>query len=137
MKNQLLRVGLIGCGSITHFIHIPGLLLSPDVKLVAACDSSEAAARTTAEKYAIPKVTCDYHEVLQDADIDAVIVATPNDLHKPIGIEALAAGKHILCEKPLGLNSSECDEMVAAAQTAGKVNVVSFGYRFTPAMRYM
>jgi predicted dehydrogenase len=137
MNNEPVRIGLIGCGSITHFIHIPGLRLSPGVVLAAACDASIEAARSTASRFGIAKSTDHYQDVIQDPDIDAVVIATPNDLHRPISLEALAAGKHVLCEKPLGLNTRECDEMVAAAQKAGKVNQVSFVYRFVPAMRYM
>ncbi len=105
--------------------------------LVAACDASLESARSTASRYGIAKVSADYHAITQDPEIDAVVIATPNDLHKPISLEALAAGKHVLCEKPLGLDTGECDEMAAATQKAGKVNQVSFVYRFVPAMRYM
>ena len=137
MTEDAIKIGLIGCGSITHFIHIPGLNLCPGVILAAACDTSLEAAQSTASKFNIPRSTGDYHEVIADPDIDAVIIATPNDLHKPIALNALAAGKHTLCEKPLALSMDECDEMVAAAQKSGKINMVSYVYRFAPAMRYM
>jgi predicted dehydrogenase len=137
MNEKPIQIGLIGCGSITHFIHIPGFQLCPGVTLATACDSSLDGARSTANQYGIGKFTTNYHEVLQDPVIDAVVIATPNDLHKPISLEALAEGKHVLCEKPLGLNLTDCEEMVEVAQKAGKVNLVSFVYRFVPAMRYM
>jgi predicted dehydrogenase len=137
MTEDNLRVALIGCGSIAHFIHIPGLRLCPRVSLTFACDSSLETARSTADKFNIPRLTSDYHEVITDPAVDAVIIATPNHLHKPIAIEALAAGKHVLCEKLLGLDAGECAEMVGAAQKSGKVHMVSFVYRFAPALRYM
>ena len=137
MNDEKIKIGLIGCGSISHLIHIPGLKISPGVALLSACDSSLDSARSTAEKYGFAKVTSDYQDVLQDAEIDAVVIATPNDLHRPISLAAIRAGKHILCEKPLGLNLAECDEMVMEAQKSWKVNMVSFVYRFTPAIRYM
>ena len=86
--------------------------------------------------FGIPKVTLNYHEVIQDPEIDAVVIATPNNLHKSISLEAFNAGKHVLCEKPLGLNLDECVEMAAAAKKSGLVHFVSFVYRFVPAMRY-
>ncbi len=132
-----IRVGLIGCGSITEFIHIPGLLLCPNVEIAAACDSMEEAAKQTAQKYYVPYHTTEYSRVLDDKNIDAVIIATPNYLHKPISMDAIKKGKHILCEKPIGLNQQECREMVEAVKDRGLINVVSFVYRYTPAMRYL
>jgi predicted dehydrogenase len=72
-----------------------------------------------------------------DPSIDAVIIATPNDLHRPITLEALAAGKHVLCEKPLAMNLAETQEMARAAEESGLVHMVSFVYRFVPAIRYL
>jgi predicted dehydrogenase len=137
MSNKPIKIGLIGCGSITHFIHIPGLKLCPEVRLESACDSHLPSAEATAKKYSISKVTNNYHEVTQDPEIDAVIIATPNNLHKAISLEALSNGKHVLCEKPLGLNTAESDELVDAGEKSGKINMVSFVYRFVPAMRFM
>ncbi len=137
MDNQPVKIGLIGCGSITHFIHIPGFQIIPGVVLASACDSSIEAVKSTANRFGISRVSDDYREVVQDPNIDAVVIATPNDFHKEVSIAALAAGKHVLCEKPLGLDSGECLEMAATSKKAGKVNLVSFVYRFVPAMRYM
>jgi predicted dehydrogenase len=138
MDNQKsYRVGLIGCGSITEFIHIPGLLLCPEVEIAIACDSDAGTAQKVAKKYGISRHTTNYLDVLNDNDISAVIIATPNHLHKPISMEAIKKGKHILCEKPIGLNLSECNEMVTAVKGSGLINMVSFVYRYTPAMRYM
>jgi predicted dehydrogenase len=136
MNNTTVKVGLIGSGAITRFIHAPGFQLCPDVQVMVACDSSIEAAEITARMFGIPKVTTDYHQVIQDPEIDAVVIATPNNLHKPISLEAFAAGKHVLCEKPLGLDLAECNEMLTAAQDSGSVHFVSFVYRFVPAMRY-
>jgi len=132
-----IQVGLIGCGSITEFIHIPGLQLCPDVEISIACDALEETAERVAKKYSIPNHTTEYVHVLEEKDIDAVIIATPNYLHKPISMEAIKQGKHILCEKPIGLNLQECTEMVEAVSGSGLINMVSFVYRYTPAMRYL
>lgn len=131
------RIGIIGSGSIAGFIHIPGFQRCPDVEVAVACDASLEVAEATARAFGIPATTTDYREVLARPDIDAVVIATPNHLHRSISLEALAASKHVLCEKPLGMNAAECREMVEAARRSGRVHVVSFVYRFVPAMRYL
>ena len=133
---KTIKVGLIGSGAITRFIHAPGFQLCPDVQVTIACDSVLEIAETTARIFGIPKVTTDFHEVTHDPEIDAVVIATPNNLHKTIVLEAFAMGKHVLCEKPLGMNLEECNEMVEAAERSGRIHFVSFVYRFVPAMRY-
>jgi predicted dehydrogenase len=107
------------------------------VEISIACDSQEGTARRVAETYGIPKHTTEYLQVLDDKDIAAVIIATPNYLHKPISMEAIRKGKHILCEKPIGLDMKECAEMVGAVKGSGLINVVSFVYRYAPALRFM
>jgi len=136
-NNTAINFGLIGCGWITENVHIPGLLLSPDARLITACDSVEAVLKRVSEKFSIPNFTTHYEDILADDRIDAVIIATPNNLHKPIAMEAIKAGKHILCEKPLGLDLEECSALVDAVKDTDLINVVSFLYRFVPAMRYL
>ena len=69
--------------------------------------------------------------------VDAVVIATPNDTHRPIAVAAAQAGKHVMCEKPLGLSAIEVREMYEAARDAGIVHMTAFTYRFAPAMRYL
>lgn len=135
--NRKLNIGLIGCGWITENVHIPGLLLSGGAALRFACDANLEAAQHLAAVHDIPYVTQDYEDVLADKEVDAVIIATPNNLHKPITLAAIEAKKHVLCEKPIGLNLGECREMATAIEGTGLTNVVSFLYRFVPAMRYI
>ena len=70
-------------------------------------------------------------------DVNAVIIATPNIFHAPIALAAIAAGKHVLCEKPIAMNHAEAVAMAAAAEKAGVRHMTAFTYRFVPAMRYM
>ena len=133
----VLKVGIIGSGGIAGFIHIPGFQLCPNVEVAVACDSSAETAEATARAFNIPATTTDYREVIANPDIDAVVIATPNNLHQPISLEALAARKHVLCEKPIGMNAAEAEEMALVARQSGLVHVVSFVYRFVPALRYL
>ena len=83
------------------------------------------------------RITKDYKELLADPEVDAVIVATPNDSHYQICLDAIAAGKHILAEKPLGLNAGEAIEMYQAATAKGIKHMTAFTYRFAPSLRYL
>ncbi len=130
-------VAIIGAGQITLANHLPGLALSPQARLVALCDANRAVLDAASKQTGVTALFSDYHELLKDPDVDAVIVATPNFLHAPIVLAALAAGKHVLCEKPLALEYASALEMYYAAETAGVKHMTAFTYRFVPAMRYM
>ena len=94
-------------------------------------------ARARRKEWGIDKVTTDWEQICADQEIDAVVIATPNFTHRPIAVAAAKAGKHVMCEKPLGLNAGEVREMYIAARDAGVVHMTAFTYRFAPAMRYL
>ena len=127
-----INIGLIGAGSVVHRVHLPGIRLCPDLRVIAACDPDLDAARATGAA----NILSDHRELVSRAGIDAVIVATPNHLHHEIVMAALAAGKHVLCEKPLAMNAGQAAEMLDAARRAGHVHMTAFTYQFTPAIRY-
>src|SRR5215831_9129529 len=130
---ELLRIGMIGAGSAAARIHAPGFALCPGVEISAVYDpDSEAAMRLGARR-----VYESAEDLLADEDVDAVVIATPNHLHKEVALKAAAAKKHILCEKPLALNARDGREMAAAAESAGIVHMTAFTYRFTPALQYL
>jgi predicted dehydrogenase len=133
-----LKVGLIGTGGIARSSHIPGFLSIPDeCELVWVCDVNPEA--LSAAKALVPwaRASHDYHDVLNDPEIDAVSVTTPNAFHKQPTIDALAAGKHVLCEKPLALNATEAREMCLAARRAGKILMVALQLRFAGPALFM
>lgn len=130
---SLLRIGIIGAGGAALGIHLPGFRLCPGVEIAAVCDPDPK----TAEKTGVASVTTSYRELLAREDIQAVVNATPNYLHHEIALEAIAHGKHILCEKPLSLDAARAVEMQRAAEAAGVVHMTAFTYRFTPALQYM
>jgi predicted dehydrogenase len=127
-----MRIGIIGGGGATRSLHIPGFRLCPDVEVAIVCDADQAAAQAVG----VAETCADYRDVLRRADIDAVVVATPNFLHREIVLAALAAGKHVLCEKPLALDRAAAEEMLGAAERSGCVHMTAFTYRFTPAILY-
>ncbi len=131
------RIGIIGAGAVSDYHHVPGIRLDPRAELVAACDADASLLEKRRQDWGIDKINTDAEAFCEDPEIDAVIVATPNFTHRPIALAAARAGKHIMCEKPLGLNAREVHAMYQAARDAGIVHMTAFTYRFAPAMRYM
>lgn len=125
-----IRVGLIGCGRIAqrHAGHIYKL-----GKLVAVCDVNHEKARKLGEEYEIPFFT-DEDAFLSFKDMDVVAVCSPNGLHAVHSIKSLNAGFHVLCEKPMALTSSDCEEMINTAERCNKRLFIVKQNRFNPAI---
>ncbi|HTQ37981.1 MAG TPA: Gfo/Idh/MocA family oxidoreductase [Pirellulales bacterium] len=104
--------------------------------LKAVCARDEKKAKAFAEKWGYESVETDWRKLVARKDIDAVDICTPNNLHKEIAVAAAAAGKTILCEKPLAMNAAEGAEMVAAVEKAGVPNSVWYNYRRVPAVTF-
>jgi predicted dehydrogenase len=131
-------VAIVGAGAIALTNHLPGIAMSPGARLVALCDADAAVlARAKAQSGGSAATFTDYHALLSHPNVDAIIVATPNHLHAPITLAAVAAGKHVLCEKPLALDLPTATTMYQQAQSAGVRHMTAFTYRFVPAMRYL
>ena len=108
---------------------LPAFSTYDGIELRAIASGRRARAEAAAEKYGIPHASDDYREMLAMPDIDMVYIAGPNELHRPMVLDAAAAGKHILCEKPIGLNAAEGREMLAAVEAAGVAHVVCMTMR--------
>ena len=130
-----LRLAVIGTGAFAEVCHIPGLQSHSQAEVVMLCGRRYAHTRAMAERLRIPEICTDYREVCARDDIDAVTVATPNVLHAPQALAASAAGKHVFCEKPLGMNVSEAREMSHAAEESHTVHQVAFTYRYLYGVR--
>lgn len=120
MKGNTVRFGLVGTGRITDWV-LNGARQDPRFEAAAICSRSREKAEAFAACHGIPKAYDRLEDLLADPDIDAVYIGTPNHTHEPITLQCLAAGKHVLCEKPLALNAAQGRRMVAAARKAGKV----------------
>ena len=132
-----LGFAIIGCGGITLQNHLPGLALCPETWVTALCDANAGVLEKARRQTGVAVVSTDYREIVVRDDIQAVIIATPNHLHAPIALEAIAQGKHVLCEKPLALSAADARAMAEAADRAGVRHMTAFTYRFVPAMRYL
>jgi predicted dehydrogenase len=133
----MIRVGLLGTGQISLANHLPGIGRCRDAKVTALCDTSDAALRRAAASSGITRTWTDPQTFVREADVDAVVIATPNVSHHPIAMDAIARGLHVLCEKPLAMNLAQAAEMARAADAAGVRHMTAFTYRFVPAMRYI
>ena len=133
------RIGIIGCGGIANGKHMPSLKKLPDVEMVAFCDIIVERAEKAAREYGVEgaKVYADYHELLAREDIDVVHVLTPNREHSQITVDALNAGKHVMCEKPMAINSAEAKRMLDAAKATGKKLTIGYQSRFRPDSMYL
>lgn len=130
--SEKLNWGVLGNATIAKVCVIPAIQKSSNgtVKVLASSHSHQAA--EIVEKHRIPQLYDHYQAVVEDPDIEAVYIPLPNHLHYPWTLKALAAGKHVLCEKPLACNARQAQEMAAAALAADRLLMEGFMYRFHP-----
>ena len=133
------RIGIIGCGGIANGKHMPALKTLKNVEMVAFCDIIRERAEKAAKEYGIEGAAVyeDYRKVLEDKSIDVVHVLTPNRSHSYITVEALESGKHVMCEKPMAINSAEAKKMVDAAKRTGKLLTIGYQNRQRPDSLFM
>ncbi len=129
---QQVRVGLIGCGSFARGMHVPNILKNPKLTLVATCDLDLQLASRVAQEVGARYATSDVAQLLGDPEIDAVFIVTRHDGHAPLSVQAARTGKHILCEKPMGLNRDECRQVAQAVREAGVVYTVGYNRGLSP-----
>ncbi len=132
MSTAKLRVGMIGVGDIT-MLHAPAYAGCADAELVALCDKSETLLARRAAEWGVTRVTTDFRELFRDPSIDLVEVNTPHHLHRPIVVEALAAGKHVSCQKPMTVTLADGEAMLAAARASTARFRVLENFVFYPA----
>ena len=134
-----IRIGIIGCGGIANGKHMPSLKKVDKCEMVAFCDIIVDRAEAAAKKFGTPdaKVYEDYKELLKDETIDVVHVCTPNRSHSFITVDALEAGKHVMCEKPMAINSVEAKKMLDAAERTGKKLTIGYQSRFRDDAAYL
>ena len=133
----MIRYAIIGAGAVSDYHHVPGINVDPRAELVAVCDPNEELLQQRVTDWGCESITPHYQEIAGNPDVDAVIIATPNFTHKEITLACIAGGKHVMCEKPLGLNFADSAEMYRAARNNGVKHMTAFTYRFAPSMRYL
>ena len=129
MEKKVVRWGILGCSGIGKTRTIPGLLAASNAELYAIAGRNEKKLKAYAEPFGPKKLYTDYQALLDDENVDAVYIPLPNALHLEWVLKAAAAGKHILCEKPLALNEEQVREMFAAAKKHGVLLEEAYAYR--------
>jgi predicted dehydrogenase len=124
------RVALVGAGAISQLAHLPLLSKIRGAQLVALCDNDGPKARALADRFEIPDVFTDIEDLFEFDELDAVVVATPNHLHEPHVLAALAAKTHVLCERPLSLTARGIERILSAAVRSDRKVLVGNNHRF-------
>jgi predicted dehydrogenase len=124
------RIGVVGAGAIAQLTHLPVLSKMRGVKLVAICDNDRPKARALADRFEIPDVYTDIEDLLEGDGLQAIVIATPNHLHEPHVLSAIAAGIDVLVERPLALTAKGVERIVNAAARAGRKVFVANNHRF-------
>ena len=129
MEKKTVRWGVLGCSGIGKSRTIPGLLACENAELYAIAGRNEEKLKAYAEPFAPKKLYTDYQALLDDENVDAVYLPLPNGIHMEWVQKAAAAGKHILCEKPMALTEEQVREMFAAAKEHGVLLEEAYAYR--------
>jgi predicted dehydrogenase len=124
-----LRCAVIGTGSV-GLEHLHSLSTCHRAASVAVAEGNPQRAREASARYNIPRSYADYHELLEQPDIDAVTIALPNHLHAPVALEALKARKHVLVEKPMAMSAKEASKVIETAKTMKRTIMVAQNLRF-------
>jgi predicted dehydrogenase len=134
-SSEQVRWGVLGAANIAVKKVIPGMRRCESSRVVALASRDPAKARAAADALGIERAYGSYDELLADPDIEVVYNPLPNHLHVPVSIQALLAGKHVLCEKPIALDAAEAEQLFAARDRTGGLVVEAFMVRHHPQWR--
>jgi predicted dehydrogenase len=136
MTADTVRVAVVGTGRWAQMAHIPGWQRDPRAEVVALADVDRAALASAGSEFGVARVTTDYTDLLPDPDIDVIDVVTGNRPHFGVSWDALSAGKHVLCEKPVHTDYRKTRQAAALAAERGLRTKLGFTFRYAPAIRY-
>jgi predicted dehydrogenase len=134
--SDTVRIGVVGTSWWTDWMFGPSLRSHPQAEWVAICGRTRSRTEEMAAKFSVPQVYTDYREMLAQAGLQAVVIATPDDEHYAMTMAAVGAGLHVLCEKPLALHAAQALEMAQAADAARVQHMVLFTWRWMPHFQY-
>jgi predicted dehydrogenase len=137
MMPQKVRVGVVSTSWWADKMFLPALKSHAQADVVAICGRDRKRAEEMAGKYAVPGVFADYRKMIEQVGLDAVVVGVPDDLHYEVTMQALHAGLHVLCEKPMAANAQQALEMAEKAEAAGVKHMVLFTFRWMPYFQYL
>ena len=126
------NIALIGAGNFATGTLIPALKKSRSARLRGICSAGGLSAKSAARRHGFEYCTSDYQDLLNDENVEAVVIATRHDTHARFAVEAARAGKHVFVEKPLALNATQLQEVIAAQSDSGKIIMPGLNRRFSP-----
>jgi predicted dehydrogenase len=133
-QDRRLKIGVLGCGPIAQFAHFESAVKASNTELHAICDVAADLVQRMGDTYQPTRRFQDYDAMLADPELDAVIIATSDAFHVPASLRALTAGKHVLCEKPIGISVEEVLELQKSVKASGKVLQIGHMKRFDPGL---
>lgn len=125
-------VGVVGCGFVGRGAHVPAFSAMEGARLAAVADPDSKRREKAAAKFKVEASYDDFHRLVQDPKVDAVVVAVPTPLHTEVALAAIEAGKHVLCEMPLAASLAEADRLIEAADNKKVILMPGLTFRFTP-----
>lgn len=131
------RVGVVGTSPHVADTHLKYLASHPCCEIAAICGRNQDRAAAIAARFTVPRIFTDYRELLANGKLDAVVIASPDDLHYPMTMEALDHGLHVLCEKPLARHGAQALAMYRRAELARVKHMIFFSWRWLPAQHYV
>ena len=132
MSAKKLGIGILGCGPISQFAHFESVQKSRNSVLTAVCDADEGLANHFGRFYDAKNIYLDYDQMLANPHVEAIIIGIADAFHVPAALKALAAGKHVLCEKPIGVAVEEVEALDAAVRKSGRILQIGHMLRFDP-----
>jgi len=132
LRKAEVGIGVVGLGFVGEKAHLPSFHAIKGSRLVAVADIDSDRTRKAAEKFRLKSVYASHEDLIRDPNVDAVVISVPTFLHRRIAVDAIRAGKHILCEMPLAPNLAEAQEVVDEAKSADIILMPSLNFRFTP-----
>ena len=130
-EGDAVRIGVLGTGAISQVVHLPILTDRDDVRVASVSDADPHKARSIADRFGVERVL-EEREIVEDPELDALVISTPNHRHQEQAIAALDAGKHVLVERPLAFTGRGVEEVLAAAEGAGRAVAVGVSHRYRP-----
>jgi predicted dehydrogenase len=137
MARKKLTVGQIGCGAFAQGQDFPNFAKNPQTEMKWCCDLSLDKAKSVAAKFAVPRATSNFMDVVNDPEVDLIKIATTHEIHLPIIEAAAAKGKHIFCEKPMAMEEIEAFKIISAVRKGGVKLCVDLNRRMSPSMHVL
>jgi predicted dehydrogenase len=136
MDKNRIRFGVIGCGQVAQLSHLPSIAALPQAELKAICDVRESVSKRVGEIFHV-KHYVDYHKMIEEADLDAISICTPESSHVPVAVEILGKGINTLCEKPISNSITQAERLVQFEKKSKAKVMIAYMMRYDPGVKFV